>query len=73
MHISDPTGALHRSQQSYTNRTILYAIGTICAMLFLFGAVMVAQTPKHVFLGQKIPVRTMPKPVVVKLGQPIQH
>lgn len=69
MHTFDPTGQLHRSQQSYTIRTTLYAMGTVCALLFLFGAVMVAQTPKHVFLGQKIPVRTMPKPVIVKLGR----
>jgi hypothetical protein len=72
MHEFDPAGTLRRRQQSYFNRTIIFAIGTVCAMVLLLGAVMVAQTPKHVSLGQKIPVRTMPKPVPVKLGKELK-
>lgn len=43
MHIADPTGTIHRKQQFYSNRTMIYAISTVCAMLFLFGVVMLAK------------------------------
>jgi hypothetical protein len=68
MHEYDPTGSKSRQQESY--RTILFAIGTVCTLMFILGACMVAQTPVKVDLGRKIVTKPLPKPVPVKLGQP---
>lgn len=67
MHKFDRDGKLYK-QRNESYRAILFAIGTICALLFLAGAVMAAQTPKPVSLGQKAPVaRVAPLPTVVRL------